>query len=73
VGKIATALKEHSEGINEIDRAVKEMNVVTQRNTSLAEELASTMSLFKTEVSQTLSCEGDERPLALAEPASFRG
>jgi methyl-accepting chemotaxis protein len=73
VGKIAAALKEHSEGINEIDRAVREMNVVTQRNTSLAEELASTMSLFKTEVSQTVSCEWDEKPLALKEPVSLSG
>ncbi len=73
VGKIATALKEHSEGINEIDRAVKEMNVVTQRNSSLAEELASTMSLFKTEMSQTASREWDGQSLALAEPVALPG
>lgn len=46
MGKVAMASKEQSEGIDEIDQAVKELNVVTLRNTSLAEELASAMSIF---------------------------
>ncbi|PKN62073.1 MAG: hypothetical protein CVU57_26235 [Deltaproteobacteria bacterium HGW-Deltaproteobacteria-15] len=47
VKRIATASKEQSEGIEEIEKALKEMNVVTQRNASLSDELSSAMSIFK--------------------------
>jgi len=48
MGSIADASQEQSEGIDQINRAVNEMNTVTQRNASLSEELASAMSMFKT-------------------------
>jgi methyl-accepting chemotaxis protein len=48
MGRITDASQEQSEGIDQINRAVNEMNVVTQRNASLSEELASVMSMFKT-------------------------
>ncbi len=48
VGKIADASQEQAEGIDEINRAVNEMNLVTQKNASLSEELASVMAMFKT-------------------------
>jgi methyl-accepting chemotaxis protein len=48
VGKIAEASQEQAEGIDEINRAVNEMNLVTQKNASLSEELSSAMSMFKT-------------------------
>jgi len=47
VGKIAVASKEQSEGIDQINLAVNEMNGATQRNASLSEELSSAMSIFK--------------------------
>jgi len=47
VASIASASKEQSEGIGEINQAVNEMNESTQRNASLSEELASAMSIFK--------------------------
>ena len=49
VAEIAAASKEQSEGIGQINRAVNEMNQVTQKNAAAAEELASTMSMFRTE------------------------
>jgi methyl-accepting chemotaxis protein len=48
MGRIADASQEQSEGIDQINRAVNEMNTVTQRNAALSEELASVMSMFKT-------------------------
>jgi methyl-accepting chemotaxis protein len=47
VGSVAAASTEQSEGLHEINQAVNEMNVTTQKNASLSEELASTMSIFK--------------------------
>jgi len=49
VAEIAAASKEQVEGIGQINRAVAEMNQVTQKNANAAEELASTMSMFRTE------------------------
>lgn len=47
-GEIAAASKEQSEGINQVNKAVAEMNRVTQQNAATAQELASIMSIFKT-------------------------
>jgi methyl-accepting chemotaxis protein len=47
MGDIATATDEQSQGIDQINRAVLEMNQVTQENAASAEELASAMALFK--------------------------
>jgi methyl-accepting chemotaxis protein len=48
-GEIAAASREQSEGINQVNKAVAEMNRVTQQNAASAQELSSTMSIFKTE------------------------
>ncbi|HRR40248.1 MAG TPA: methyl-accepting chemotaxis protein [Syntrophales bacterium] len=47
-GEIAAASKEQSEGINQVNKAVAEMNRVTQQNAASAQELASVMSMFRT-------------------------
>ncbi len=46
--EIASASQEQSQGIDQINRAVAEMNQVTQQNAASAEELTSIMSMFKT-------------------------
>jgi methyl-accepting chemotaxis protein len=62
MAEIAAASKEQSEGIGQINRAVAEMSTVTQKNAAAAEELASTMSMFRTEgraaESEVLAIEG---------------
>jgi methyl-accepting chemotaxis protein len=45
--EISDASREQSQGIDQINRAVSEMNGVTQRNAASAEELASSMSIFR--------------------------
>jgi methyl-accepting chemotaxis protein len=47
VGEIASASKEQSQGIEQINKAVAEMNSVTQTNAASAQELSAIMSLFK--------------------------
>jgi methyl-accepting chemotaxis protein len=47
VGEIASASKEQSLGIEQINKAAAEMNIVTQKNAASAEELAAIMSMFK--------------------------
>jgi methyl-accepting chemotaxis protein len=47
LGTLQAVSKEQSEGIGKIDKAINEMNGVTQRNASLSDELASAMSVFK--------------------------
>jgi len=48
VGEIAAASQEQSQGIDQINKAVAEMNSVTQQNAASAEELASIMAMFRT-------------------------
>ncbi len=48
MGDIVTATQEQSQGIDQINRAVLEMNQITQENAASAEELASVMAMFKT-------------------------
>jgi uncharacterized phage infection (PIP) family protein YhgE len=48
IEEIAAASKEQSQGIEQINQAVAEMNKVTQQNASGAEELAAVMATFKT-------------------------
>jgi methyl-accepting chemotaxis protein len=48
VAEIAAASGEQSQGIEQVNKAVVEMNEVTQKNAASAEELASIMALFKT-------------------------
>ncbi|MBI5607161.1 MAG: MCP four helix bundle domain-containing protein [Deltaproteobacteria bacterium] len=47
VGEIASASKEQSQGIEQINKAVADMNSGTQTNAASAEELAAIMSEFK--------------------------
>jgi len=47
MGEIAAASQEQSQGIDQVNRAVAEMNQVTQKNAANAEELAAVMSMFK--------------------------
>ncbi len=49
VAEVAAASQEQSQGVDQLNRAVAEMNDVTQQNASSAEELASIMATFKTE------------------------
>ncbi|MCU0578275.1 MAG: methyl-accepting chemotaxis protein [Desulfobacterota bacterium] len=48
VEEIAAASKEQSQGIEQINQSVAEMNKVTQQNASVAEDLAAVMATFKT-------------------------
>jgi len=47
VGEIASASKEQSLGIEQINKAAIDMSSVTQKNAASAEELAAIMSMFK--------------------------
>ena len=49
MGDIVTATNEQSQGIDQINRAVLEMNQVTQENAASAEELAAVMAMFRTD------------------------
>jgi len=48
IAEIAGSSQEQSLGIDQISRAVAEMNNLTQQNAAGAEELASIMALFRT-------------------------
>ncbi len=48
IGEIAAASQEQSNGISQINRAVADINSITQQNAAGAEELASIMAMFKT-------------------------
>jgi methyl-accepting chemotaxis protein len=48
IAEIAGASQEQSLGIDQISRAVAEMNNLTQQNAAGAEELASIMAMFRT-------------------------
>jgi len=49
VNEIAAASKEQAQGIEEVNKAVAEVEKVTQKNAANAEELASSMAMFKVE------------------------
>ena len=48
IAEIAGSSQEQSLGIDQISRAVAEMNNLTQQNAAGAEELASIMAMFRT-------------------------
>jgi methyl-accepting chemotaxis protein len=48
IAEIAGSSQEQSRGIDQVNRAVAEMNSLTQQNAADAEELASIMAMFKT-------------------------
>jgi methyl-accepting chemotaxis protein len=47
MGEVSAASLEQSQGIDQINKAVAEMNRVTQQNAASAEELASSMAIFR--------------------------
>jgi methyl-accepting chemotaxis protein len=47
MGEITAASQEQSQGIGQINKAVAEMSKVTQQNAGSAQELASTMAVFR--------------------------
>jgi methyl-accepting chemotaxis protein len=50
MGEIAAASNEQSQGIDQINTAILQMNTVTQKNAASAEELAASMATFVTEI-----------------------
>ena len=46
---MAAASQEQSQGVDQLNSAVAEMNDVTQQNAASAEELAAIMAMFKTD------------------------
>lgn len=48
LGDVAVASTEQAEGIEQINKAISEMDVVIQQNAANAEELASSVAMFKT-------------------------
>jgi len=54
IGEITAASNEQAQGIEQINKAVAEMDKVTQQNAAAAEELASNMAMFRT-ASMTIS------------------
>ncbi|MHB8770610.1 MAG: methyl-accepting chemotaxis protein [Syntrophales bacterium] len=75
MGEIAAASHEQSQGIEQVNRAVAEMNGATQRNAASAEELAAAMATFKTSHQSFNDPTGRKRPrsaggtaVALPEP-----
>jgi methyl-accepting chemotaxis protein len=48
IGEIAAASQEQFQGIEQVNKAVAQMNIVTQQNAAGAEELASVMAMFRT-------------------------
>jgi len=49
VEEIAAASKEQTQGIDQINKAVSEIDKTTQQNAASAEELAAVMAVFRTE------------------------
>lgn len=49
IDEVAAASQEQSQGVDQLNSAVSEMNDVTQQNAASAEELASIMAMFRTE------------------------
>lgn len=72
MSEIAAASQEQSQGIDQVNRAVAEMNQVTQQNAASAEELASIMSMFKTNYEGSHTA-GAAKVKRLPPPAGPRG
>jgi len=49
VAEVAAASQEQSQGVDQLNSAMAEMNDVTQQNAASAEELAAIMAMFKTD------------------------
>ena len=72
VGEIATAAGEQASGIEEMSQAVSHMDEITQRNSVLAEQSASSARMLLTQIERlsqlvsTFRTQGDHRPSAAA-------
>ncbi|MBI5581654.1 MAG: HAMP domain-containing protein [Deltaproteobacteria bacterium] len=49
LGEVAGASQEQSQGVDQLNQAVADMNSVTQQNAAAAEELAAIMAIFRTD------------------------
>ncbi|MEB0214371.1 MULTISPECIES: methyl-accepting chemotaxis protein [unclassified Undibacterium] len=81
VGEIANASREQSEGINQVNQAIAQMDQVTQQNSALVEEAAAATQLLQdqaSELAQTVSVfkidrdGASSRPAVRATPAAAR-
>jgi methyl-accepting chemotaxis protein len=81
MGEIAAASNEQSQGIDQINTAILQMNTVTQKNAASAEELAASMATFVTEIGDSSrrtsagskrveAARRNKRALALAAPTA---
>ena len=72
IGEIAAASQEQSQGIEQVNKAVAQMNSVTQQNAAGAEELASVMAMFRTDENGKLGNVQTKktRPALLSHPAA---
>ena len=66
MGGIAAASEEQSEGIDQINMAIQQMNSVTQENAASAEELAAIMATFITESNGTTARKASTKRAAVA-------
>jgi methyl-accepting chemotaxis protein len=64
IEEIAAASQEQAQGIEQINKAMAEMNNTTQHNAAAAEQLASVMAIFRT------NGNGSKTPVALQESNS---
>jgi methyl-accepting chemotaxis protein len=77
VGEIAAGSQEQAQGIEQVNKAVVEMNGVTHQNAASAEELASIMALFRTsqsgfeEARHRQPARGDKSIAALPQKTGF--
>ncbi len=62
MGEIAAASQEQYQGIEQVNRAVVEMNGATQQNAASAEELAAAVATFKTSHQGFNDSPGRKRP-----------
>ncbi len=63
MGEIAAASTEQAQGVDQVNKAIAEMNISTQQTAGNAENLASIMSIFKTD-------QDDHKPTGLRIPVS---
>jgi len=67
MSEIAAASKEQAQGVDQVNRAIAEMNVTTQQTAGNAENLSSVMSIFKTEQEDT------DEPVVRTSKSDFTG
>ena len=71
VSEISAASNDQADGIDQINKAVAEMNSITQQNAASAEELSAVMSMFKVEDQyEEASKTGRTKKLQLAAPSN---